>query len=140
MLPTNTPTGSIDFNKLVQLMEIKYKFDFYDFAQRSKKKQQICKVLGIKHSEWHSKQFTKMTPLELKVVEIGDLIPYQNIWHWFYNNVFEDINRGEDADLCFSEALSIPSIPDYVKLFLDRLREELELHGVTNDTVTFYMS
>lgn len=139
MLPRDKKTGVIDFHAFVRQLESKHGFDFHDMAQGQKKKMQFCRERGIDFTTWYNKQFKKMNALELEVKELGEAIPYQNLWHWFRSNDFDDLQRGGGNYIDLSEARFSSALPDYALRFLRILRDELNAEGVTEDEVEFHI-
>ena len=139
MLPIHQKSGQINFFQFVRQLEAKHGFDFHDMAQRYEQQVKLCKARGINHTKWYNKKFTDMNAVELEVKELGDAIPYQNVWHWLIDNDFDDITKGPDNILDLSEDRLSEEMPDYVAKFFRIMRDELNAEGITEDDVEFYV-
>lgn len=140
MVEIKMTKDAIDFHDLVRQLEKAHDFDFHDMAGIYRKQLELCKEYGINHTKWYNKQFTKMNETELKIKEICDELEYENVWHWLTDNDFEDLADGNQFQMLdLSVERLAEDMPEFVRKFFIILRAELNVAGITDDAVEFYI-
>lgn len=134
--------SAIDFTTFMRALDKKYDIEYRNMSKRDKVLKKACVERGIDYMKWYNKQFTKMDAIELEVKEIGDNIPFQDVWHWMMDNDFEGLQKSSCMWLWLNQTrLNDKSIPDYVITVLKAIRAEVENTDVWDDeqqSVYFY--